>query len=124
MDTEPTTHVACPPTVTAYPERPQARTMPERVESTDPDGVDFGWVMQTTFVVTILVGAPVVALASTATTLPTWTDKAAFAVRVGALVWLCTAVALFLYARRVQEGEAEDVEDEEGEADAPGTGTD
>ena len=98
--------------------------MPERVESTDPDGVDFGWVMQTTFVVTILVGAPVVALASTATTLPTWTDKAAFAVRVGALVWLCTAVAVFLYARRVQEGEAEDVEDEEGEADAPGTGTD
>jgi hypothetical protein len=74
--------------------------MPERVDSTDPDGVDFGWVMQTTFVVTIVAGAPVVAIASTAATLPTWTDKAAFAVRVGALVWFVTAVAVYLYARR------------------------
>jgi len=31
------------------------------VETTDPDGVDFGWVMQMTFVITILVGAPIVA---------------------------------------------------------------
>lgn len=74
--------------------------MPERVESTDPDGVDFGWVMQTTFVLTIVVGAPVVAIASTAVSLPTWTAKAGFAVRVGALVWFLTAIAVFLYARR------------------------
>ena len=74
--------------------------VPEHVESTDPDGVDFGWVMQTTFVATIVVGAPVVAVLSLAVRLPTWTDKAGFAVRVGALVWIVTAVCVYLYARR------------------------
>ena len=69
------------------------------VEKTDPDGVDFGWVMQVTFVTTILVGSPVVILASTAVTLPTWTARATFAVRVGALVWFLTAVCVYLYAR-------------------------
>jgi len=69
------------------------------VERTDPDGVDYGWVMQTTFVVTILVGAPLVGGLSATTTLPTWGARALFAVRVGAVVWLITAVAVFLYAR-------------------------
>jgi len=69
------------------------------VEKTNPDGVDFGWVMQVTFVTTILVGSPVVILASTAVTLPTWTARATFAVRVGALVWFLTAVCVYLYAR-------------------------
>ena len=75
------------------------------VERTDPEGVDFGWVMQVTFVTTILVGAPVVAALSTAVDLPTWGAMAAFAIRVGAVVWFCTAVAVFLYARRTQGGE-------------------
>ncbi|MFB6195255.1 MAG: DUF5822 domain-containing protein [Haloplanus sp.] len=74
--------------------------MPHRVERTDPDGVDFGWVMQVTFVTTIVVGAPLVALLSTATTLPTWGARAAFAVRVGAVVWFVTAVCVYAYARR------------------------
>jgi len=69
------------------------------VERTDPEGVDYGWVMQVTFVVTILVGSPVVAVLSLTTTLPTWGERAAFAVRVGALVWFCTAIGVFLYAR-------------------------
>jgi hypothetical protein len=69
------------------------------VEKTDPDGVDFGWVMQVTFVTTILVGSPLVVLASTAVTLPTWTARATFAVRVGALVWFLTAVCVYVYAR-------------------------
>ncbi|GCF12247.1 hypothetical protein Harman_01820 [Haloarcula mannanilytica] len=69
------------------------------VEKTDPDGVDFGWVMQVTFVTTILVGSPLVVLASTAVTLPTWTARAMFAVRVGALIWLLTAICVYLYAR-------------------------
>ena len=69
------------------------------VEKTDPDGVDFGWVMQVTFVATILVGSPLVVLASTAVTLSTWTARAVFAVRVGALVWFLTAVCVYLYAR-------------------------
>ncbi|WP_276257753.1 DUF5822 domain-containing protein [Haloglomus litoreum] len=87
--------------------------MPERVDSTDPDGVDFGWVMQTTFVLTIVVGAPVVAIASTAVTLPTWAAMASFAVRVGALVWFITAVAVYLYARR-KESQEPDVDVETG----------
>ncbi|MFB6205540.1 MAG: DUF5822 domain-containing protein [Haloglomus sp.] len=89
--------------------------MPERVDSTDPDGVDFGWVMQVTFVVTIVVGAPVVAVASTAVSLPTWATKAGFAVRIGALVWFVTAVLVYLYARRQEEVE---VVDAAGAADA------
>lgn len=72
------------------------------VERTDPDGVDYAWVMQTTFVVTILVGAPLVALASLFVTLPTWNDRVDFAIRVGALLWFATAVGVFGYARRRQ----------------------
>jgi hypothetical protein len=77
--------------------------VPERVEVSNPEGVDYGWVMQVTFVVTIVVGAPVVAALSTTTTLPTWGSRVAFAVRVGALVWFVTAVAVYLYARRHAE---------------------
>ena len=74
--------------------------MPELEEATDPEGVDYGWVMQATFVLTIVVGAPVVAVLSTFYTLPTWPARVSFAVRVGAIVWFLTAVATFLYARR------------------------
>ena len=73
--------------------------MPNRVETTDPEGVDYGWVMQTTFVLTIAVGAPVVALLSLLVELPTWTARADFAVRVGAVVWLCIGVPVYAYAR-------------------------
>ena len=69
------------------------------VEETDPDGVDFGWVMQVTFVTTILVGSPIVAITSVGTTLPTWASRAMFALRVGAVVWFLTAVCVYLYAR-------------------------
>lgn len=74
--------------------------MPERVETTNPDGVDYGWVMQMTFVTTIVVGAPIVAAASLFADLPDWSAWASFAIRVGAVVWFLTAVAVFLYARR------------------------
>ncbi|PSP45858.1 hypothetical protein BRC63_00410 [Halobacteriales archaeon QH_10_70_21] len=77
--------------------------MPERVETTDPDGVDHGWVMQTTFVLTIVVGAPVVAALSAFTTLPTWGQRAEFAVRVGAVVWLCIGIPVYAYARSHSE---------------------
>ncbi|QCC52054.1 DUF5822 domain-containing protein [Halapricum salinum] len=70
------------------------------VETTDPDGVDYGWVMQVTFVVTILVGAPVVAVAAIFADLSSWGQRASFAVRVGAVVWLLTATGVYLYARR------------------------
>jgi len=82
--------------------RPQCRNpgVPDPVETTDPEGIDFAWVMQTTFVVTILLGAPIVALASIPATLPTWGARASFAIRVGAIVWIVVAVGAFLYARR------------------------
>ncbi|MFC6865163.1 DUF5822 domain-containing protein [Halomicroarcula sp. GCM10025817] len=69
------------------------------VEQTDPDGVDFGWVMQVTFLTTILVGTPVVVALSALVTLSTWSARALFAVRVGAVVWFLTAVSVYLYAR-------------------------
>jgi hypothetical protein len=79
--------------------------MPEHVGSTDPDGVDFGWVMQTTFVLTIVVGAPVVTLLSTQATLPDWGARAAFAVRVGAVVWVLTGLSVYFYARKQEADE-------------------
>jgi hypothetical protein len=77
--------------------------VPQPVETTDPDGVDYGWIMQTTFVCTILVGAPLVAALSIPFSLPTWPDRALFAVRVGALVWILVALAVYAYARRNHE---------------------
>jgi hypothetical protein len=74
--------------------------VPARVEETDPDGVDYGRVMQLTFIATILAGAPLVAMLSLSTDLPTWGDRAMFAVRVCAPVWLVTSVAMYLYERR------------------------
>ena len=75
--------------------------MPELVETTDPEGVDYGWVMQTTFVLTIAVGAPVVAVLSLGAPLDTWNARLSFAVRVGAVVWVLVAVAVYGYARRM-----------------------
>jgi hypothetical protein len=77
--------------------------MPERVGETDLEGVDYGWVMQTTFVLTIVVGAPAVALLSLFVDLPTWGARANFAVRVGAVVWLCIGVPVYAYARSHSE---------------------
>jgi hypothetical protein len=81
--------------------------VPRRVERTEPDGVDYGWVMQTTFVLTVLLGAPLVAALSAAADLPTWGTRVAFAVRVGAVVWLLTAGPVFLYARRTGAGDGD-----------------
>lgn len=82
--------------------------MPEPVETHDPEGVDYGWVMQTTFVLTIVVGAPIVALIAwlVGVSLPTWAARAEFAIRVGAVVWFVVAVGVFLYARRMEEDSA------------------
>lgn len=76
--------------------------MPD-VETTNPDGVDYGWVMQVTFVTTILLGSPLVAALSVGVDLPTWGARAAFAIRVGAVVWFATAVCAFAYAKHHQE---------------------
>jgi hypothetical protein len=76
--------------------------VPQRVDHHVPEGIDYTWVMQVTFVTTIVVGAPLVAALATQVALPTWEARAGFAIRVGAVVWLVTAVAVFLYARRNQ----------------------
>ena len=76
--------------------------MPEPVETTTPEGVDYGWVTQVTFVVTILVGAPIVAILSLNADLPSWGARAEFAVRVGAPIWFLTALVVFTYAKRKQ----------------------
>jgi len=72
------------------------------VTRTDPEGVDYGWVMQMTFILTIVIGAPLVAILSTFAAVPTWIDRVEFAIRVGAPVWLVTAIVVYLYARRHQ----------------------
>lgn len=74
--------------------------MPTRVEQTDPEGVDYGWVMQVTFVTTILLGSPTVAVLSTRAALPTWNARVGFAIRVGAVIWILTALSVYAYARR------------------------
>ena len=51
--------------------------------------------MELTFVLTVVVGTPVVAVLSLFASLPTWPNWALFAVRVGAVVWLVTT--LFVY---------------------------
>ena len=80
--------------------------MPRHVETTDPEGIDYGWVMQTTFVLTIVLGAPAVAALSLFVELATWSQRANFAIRVGAAVWLCIGVPVFLYAwRRTERSE-------------------
>ena len=74
--------------------------MPEPVETTDPEGVDYGWVMQVTFAVTVTLGAGVVAALSAFVTLPTWGSRAEFAIRVGAAIWIVTALGAFYYEKR------------------------
>ena len=93
------------------------------VETSDPDGVDYGWVMQTTFVLTIVVGAPLVAVLSARTALPTWGARVEFAIRVGAVVWFIVAIGVYLYARRIDAGDGGDDPDAVAEggdgSDAP-----
>ncbi|WP_253738738.1 DUF5822 domain-containing protein [Halohasta salina] len=64
--------------------------------------------MQVTFVVTILVGAPIVAVLSVLVELPTWGARVSFAVRVGAPIWFLTAVSVFAYAKYKRDDEETD----------------
>lgn len=90
----------------------------QSVEQADAEGVDYGWVMQTTFVVTILVGAPVVAVLSAFVTLDSWGARAAFAVRIGAPIWFLTAVSVAAYARRTAAGDGYAASDAEADDEA------
>jgi hypothetical protein len=83
------------------------------VRTTDPEGVDYGWVMQVTFIATIVAGTPVVTALSVFADLATWPERALFAVRVGAAIWLVTLIIVYLYARRYRPDETEQTEDAE-----------
>lgn len=76
--------------------------MPIDVEEYTPDGIDHGWILQITFIITILVGAPVTALLGIYVDLPTWADRAEFAIRVGAVIWFLTAVITYSYTKYLQ----------------------
>lgn len=77
--------------------------MTPEVTRTDPKGIDYGWIMQVTFITSIVVGAPLVAALSTGVELQTWTERAQFAVGVGSGLWFVVAGSLYVYARRNQE---------------------
>lgn len=62
--------------------------------------VDYEWVLEMTFIVTVVVGVPIIALASLLVDLPTWRARITYATTVAAAVWLLTAVVLFGYAWR------------------------
>ena len=94
--------------------------MTPEVRTTDPDGVDYGWVMQVTFITTIFAGTPIVTVFSVFADLPTWPDRALFAVRVGAVVWLVTLIAVYLYARNYRSTDSES-DGEEPATDDPET---
>lgn len=83
--------------------------MPIDARETDPEGIDYGWIMQVTFITTIVAGTPIVAIVSLFATLPTWSDRAVFTIRVGAFVWLVTLLGVYAYARRHHN--ADDSED-------------
>ncbi|ELZ94132.1 peptidoglycan binding protein [Haloferax mucosum ATCC BAA-1512] len=88
------------------------------VERSNPEGVDYGWVMQMTFVTTILVGSPIVALLSLNAGLQTWGARAEFAIRVGAVIWFVTAVALFVYAKRTDAGDGGSTPNTDGQTNS------
>lgn len=81
------------------------------VRETDPDGIDYGWIMQTTFVLSIVVGAPLIAVLSIFTELPTWNERATFAIQVGAAVWFVLLVTVYGYARRYRQADERTRED-------------
>ena len=74
--------------------------MTPEVTRTSPEGIDYGWIMQVTFITSIVVGAPLVALLSVPMALETWGERIRFAVGIGSMVWFVVAITVFLYARR------------------------
>lgn len=84
----------------AYFEFPNFDTVTPEVTRTESEGIDFGWVMQVTFITSIFVGTPVVAILAIPATLPTWAERAQFAVGIGAAVWFVVGLSVYTYARR------------------------
>ena len=64
------------------------------------EGVDTEHVMNLTFVLTLLLGVPMVVVLSLFVPLDGWNEIISFVVRVGAGIWFLTAVALYVRERR------------------------
>ncbi|MFB6114218.1 MAG: DUF5822 domain-containing protein [Halodesulfurarchaeum sp.] len=77
--------------------------MAEPTGESGTSGVDYGWILQVTFVLSIVLGVPVVAGLSAFSSLPTWEARAGFAVRVGATVWLVIGICVYAYARWISD---------------------
>lgn len=78
------------------------RHVPHRVETGDEAGIDYGWVMQVTFLIAIVVGVPIIAGLALFVELPTLEDRGLFALQIGALVWIVIAAGVYTYARYTQ----------------------
>ncbi len=72
--------------------------------------VDYGWVLEVTFVLTVVIGAPLIAIGSLLIELPTWTARVTYATMVAAAVWLLTAMLVYAYARWVLKPDREGAE--------------
>ena len=76
--------------------------MVDPVERYDPEGIDYGWVMQVTFLLTIVIGVPVIAILSTVVELNSWSDRAQFAVAFGAVLWFLIGISVYGYESKVR----------------------
>lgn len=63
------------------------------------DAVDFGWVMEVTFILTVVIGTPIVVLGSLWFDIDGWTARVVYATTVAAALWFVTAIAVYVYAR-------------------------
>lgn len=61
--------------------------------------VDYGYVLEVTFVLTVLVGAPVIALASLFVELDSWTARVVFATTLAGALWFVFAVVIYASVR-------------------------
>lgn len=63
------------------------------------EAVDFGWVMEMTFILTVVVGTPIIMVGSLWFDIDTWTARIVFATTVGAAVWFITAIGVYGYEK-------------------------
>jgi hypothetical protein len=62
-------------------------------------GVDTEYVMNLTFVLTLVVGVPLVVVLSLFVELDGWGEIGTFVVQVGAAIWFLTAIAIYARER-------------------------
>lgn len=63
------------------------------------ESVDYRWVMEMTFILTVVIGTPIIALGGLLVEFDGWTGRVVYATTIAALVWFLTAISVYLYAR-------------------------